>query len=75
MFAASTLKCCVFRADDEAHIQIANHTDNMDGDVRAARMIAQVFRQYFFATIVADEARRNADARHLLHAPEVWIIG
>jgi hypothetical protein len=69
------LKGRVLRADGETHIQAANHADNVDGDVRTARVIAQVFRQYFFATIVADEAGRNAHARHLLHAPEYWIVG
>jgi len=69
-----TFKGSVLGADDKTYVQAANHADDVDGDVRTARVIAQVFRQYFFATIVADEAGRNAHARHLLHAPECWIV-
>lgn len=52
------------RADDEAHIQLANDAQHMDGHVRTAGVITQVLEQYFFATIDVLETSRNTDARH-----------
>jgi hypothetical protein len=60
---AETVGRCVVCAQREPLRELANHSHNLNGDVRAIGMVAQVLRELFLAPIGPGNACRDDDTR------------